>query len=278
VRAVAVLAVDLDGTLLRADGSIHADDIAAIGRVRAAGVAVSIVTGRMYPGSIGAARAAGIEGPIACVDGSHIVDTRGDAAMYRRSFSGAHAGAIRDVLDHHAPASFVLGDHHIVHDSAGAVFASYVRTWSPHLVESARVAEHPMWDDEGAVLGVIALGDEARIASAAEDLADELGGAASVVQFPFRQIPGTYAMLVRVAGATKGTAIAWLAEHHGCGAANIVAVGDWHNDLPMFEVAGRSFAMAQAPDDVKSAATDLLEADGAVGGGVAEAIRRVWNV
>ena len=32
----------------------------------------------------------------------------------------------------------------------------------------------------------------------------------------------------------------------------VVAVGDWLNDVPMFQVAGRSFAMAHASDEVKA--------------------------
>lgn len=59
--------------------------------------------------------------------------------------------------------------------------------------------------------------------------------------------------------------------------ADAVVVGDWVNDLPMFEVAGRSFVMAGAPDDVAAAATDRLTSVTGAGGGVAEAIRRAWG-
>ncbi len=55
-------------------------------------------------------------------------------------------------------------------------------------------------------------------------------------------------------------------------------MGDWINDVPMFRVAGRSFAMRQAPDTVKAHATDQLEADVSEGGGIAEAIRRAWGL
>ena len=54
-------------------------------------------------------------------------------------------------------------------------------------------------------------------------------------------------------------------------------VGDWLNDVPMFKVCGRSFAMAQAPEIVKEAATDHLLAHGSRGGGIAEAIERAWG-
>jgi hydroxymethylpyrimidine pyrophosphatase-like HAD family hydrolase len=42
--------------------------------------------------------------------------------------------------------------------------------------------------------------------------------------------------------------------------------------VPMFQVAGRAFAMDSAPDHVRAAATDVLEP----GMGIAEAIRRAF--
>jgi hydroxymethylpyrimidine pyrophosphatase-like HAD family hydrolase len=81
-------------------------------------------------------------------------------------------------------------------------------------------------------------------------------------------------MVVRAARVDKGTAIDWLAAHYQITPEEIVVVGDWLNDVPMFRRAGRSFAMAQAPDDVKGAATDVLVADSKSGGGIAEAAER----
>ena len=57
-----------------------------------------------------------------------------------------------------------------------------------------------------------------------------------------------------------------------------MCVGDWINDIPMFEVAGRSFAMGQAPDEVKSRATDVLTETSETGGGVASAIDQAFGI
>jgi hydroxymethylpyrimidine pyrophosphatase-like HAD family hydrolase len=81
-------------------------------------------------------------------------------------------------------------------------------------------------------------------------------------------------MVARAAGATKGSALQWIAAHHGIDVREVVAVGDWLNDVPMFRVAGRSFAMAHATDEVKAAATEHLRADVTTGGGIAEAAER----
>jgi hydroxymethylpyrimidine pyrophosphatase-like HAD family hydrolase len=90
-------------------------------------------------------------------------------------------------------------------------------------------------------------------------------------------MPGKHAVLVRAAGPTKGTALAQLCAANGCTPAPAVAVGDWVNDVPMFEVAGRSFAMADAPDAVRAKATDVLSRASGDGGGIAEAVRRAWG-
>jgi len=274
--AAKLLAIDLDGTLLRRDRTILADDLAAIRRVREAGIAVTIVTGRMYSGSIAAARTAGIGGPIACVDGSQIVDTRDDRRLYERALTGEVASTLRRTLTSHGTASFLFDGDAIVHDAAGGPFTRYLKTWSPLLEEVERVYAHPAWEDNDGLLAVVAVGEREAIDAAAEETRAALPDDTCVSSFALSGRSEAFAMLVRAAGATKGTAIGWLAHYHGCEAADVVAVGDWVNDLTMFQAAGRSFAMAHAPESIQAAATDRLVASEATGGGIAEAVRAAW--
>lgn len=272
-----LLAVDLDGTLLRRDGIIHEVDRQAIGRLQAAGVPVTIVTGRLYSGTRHVAQKASIGGPIGCVDGSHIVHAGEDRALYSRALSGGVAARLRDIVEQSGVASFLFARDSIVHDRRGEPFAGYVSTWSGEISVVDRIASHPHWEHEDGVHAVVSVGTEAQIKGAVEQLREEMGGAAVVLSFAVSRLVGVFAMIVRAEGASKGTAVEWIAAHHGCSAAEVVAVGDWLNDVPMFKVCGRSFAMAQAPEAVKAAATDLLEAHQLTGGGIAEAIERSFG-
>jgi Cof subfamily protein (haloacid dehalogenase superfamily) len=276
--AYKLLALDVDGTLLRRDGTVHPADRAAIERLRRSGVPVTIATGRLYSGSCAVARDVGLSGPIACIDGSHIVHLDDDSDLYKRSIAGQDATMLRSVLEENRLATFLFAQDSIVHDEHGAAFAPYVQTWSPRIDQVERVTAHPYWEHEHGVMAAVSVGPEEVIRIAAEQLHERLQAAVLAVTFPVTRLGGTFAMVARARGPTKGTAIHWLAAHYGCTAADVVAVGDWLNDLPMFEAAGRSFAMAQAPEPVKAAATDQLEADGHAGGGVAEAIRRAWSM
>ncbi|MFT3773701.1 MAG: HAD family hydrolase [Minicystis sp.] len=272
-----LLAVDVDGTLLRRDGAIDPEDVAAIDRLRAQGVPVTIATGRLYSGTRPVAASIGLAGPIACVDGSHIVDVADDRALYASPITGADAIALRDILARHHIARFVFAEDTIIHDAEGEPFAGYVRTWSPNVDICARVTDHPSWEREHGVMAVVAVGAERDVLDAAAELVERLDHMARVITFPVAR-SGNHAMVVRAAGPTKGTAIAWLAAHHGCTTEEVVVVGDWINDVPMFQVAGRSFVMGQAPAEVKAKATDQLAADCFAGGGIAEAIRRAWGI
>lgn len=272
-----LLAVDVDGTLLRRDGAIDPADADAIDRLRARGVPVTIVTGRLYSGTRPVAASLRLDGPIACVDGSHIVDVGDDRALYASPICGHDALALRDVLARHDIARFLFAEDTIIHDAEGEPFAGYVRTWSPNVDVVARVTDHPSWEHERGVMAVVALGAERDIADAADELRARLEHTTRVITFPVARA-SKHAMVVRAAGPTKGTAIAWLAAHHGCTIEEVVAVGDWINDVPMFEVAGRSFVMGQAPAEVKATATDELTADCFGGGGIAEAIGRAWGI
>ena len=271
-----LLAVDLDGTLLRPDGTIHEKDVASIAKLREAGIPTTIVTGRLFSGSIEAARRAGITGPIGCVDGSHVVDVESGAEHVHHSLAGYRAERLRMVLSCLDGASFVFAGDRIVHDAAGAPLLPYVRTWSTRLDAVERVTEDAVWSHERGVLGAVAVGSATEIRRAVEAIEADLPSEAFVLSFPVHRRPGEAALIVRAFGATKGTALGLIAAKHGCTEAEVVAVGDWLNDVPMFAVAGRSFAMRQAPDAVKAVATDCLEADGTKGGGVAEAVARAF--
>ncbi len=266
-----LLALDLDGTLLRSDHSIDPRDIAAISELQRAGVTVTIVTGRLQSGATGAAQACAIEGTIACVEGSHLVELATNTTLAHHALTGELAGLLRDTITTNRLAGFVFDAGGIHHDHAGAPYAGYIRTWSPNL----RVVEEDLaW--RTAPLAAVAIGEPDAVAVAHATLrahADRLFS----VSFPVSMCPGKHAVLVRAAGPTKGTALAELCRVAGCTLADAVAVGDWVNDIPMFEVAGRSFAMGSSPDHVRAKATDTLDATAGAGGGIAEAIRRAWG-
>ncbi len=266
-----LLALDLDGTLLRNDHSVDPRDIAAIAELQAAGVTVTIVTGRLHSGATGAARACSIEGTIACVEGSHLVELATGTSLAHHGISDDLSAILRGTVGTHGLAGFVLDAAGIHHDHSGAPYAGYVSTWSPNL---RIVEEEVAW--QTSALAAVAIGEPDAVAAAHAAIRGHAEHLFSV-SFPVSACPGKHAVLVRAAGPSKGTALAELCRVAGCTLADAVAIGDWVNDIPMFEVAGRSFAMGSSPDHVRDKATDVLATTAGAGGGIAEAIKRAWG-
>jgi hydroxymethylpyrimidine pyrophosphatase-like HAD family hydrolase len=72
--------------------------------------------------------------------------------------------------------------------------------------------------------------------------------------------------------ASKGDSLSRIADRHGIARAEVMAIGDNHNDLTMLEYAGLGVVMANAEEELKDmgfAITSSNEEDG-----VAEAIER----
>jgi hydroxymethylpyrimidine pyrophosphatase-like HAD family hydrolase len=170
----------------------------------------------------------------------------------------------------------VFSDDTVLYDAAGVEFLPYINTWSERSVAFEDAIEESRKRRSSSTCGVVSLGSETQINSIVAELARRAPDALQTVTFPVRRTAhtGMWGMVVRAAGASKGTAIEWIAAHEGVTLSETIAVGDWLNDIPMLERAGRSFAMAHAPEEVKTAATEVLNADVIRGGGIEEAAQR----
>jgi hydroxymethylpyrimidine pyrophosphatase-like HAD family hydrolase len=274
------VAVDLDGTLLDVRGRPHERDLRALRAAIVAGVRVSIITGRLYSGTRPWAELIGLRGTVGCADGSHLVDTSCHATLLHLGVQGGDAHRLRDALAAAGVTTFVFAQDAIGLDGAGTPFVDYVTTWSRDLRPTSDVFRHALWDAQDGVTAVVALGSLEQIEVAAGWIARGLSSAAVVAKFAIRRDPhrGMWAIIVRAAGGTKGTALRWIAEREKVDLQETVCVGDWINDVAMFEMAGRSFVMGQAPPEVKARATDVLLETVDDGGGVASAIEQAFGI
>jgi Cof subfamily protein (haloacid dehalogenase superfamily) len=277
-KGPSLLAVDLDGTLLDASGKPHARDVRAIRRAIEEGVHVSVVTGRLYSGTRGIVRTLGLQGAVACADGSHLVHARSHATLVHLGVCGAAALSLRDALARAGTATFVFAKDAIAYDGAGTPYLEYVATWSNEVRVTDVIFEHEFWRTDDGLTAVVALGTRAQIVGAVEDIARDLPDEVLVAMFPVKRLAGTWAIIVRSSGGTKGTAMRWIAQHAKVPLGQTVCVGDWINDVPMFEVAGRSFAMGHAPPEVKAKASDVLAETVEDGGGVARVVEEVFGI
>jgi len=264
----------MDGTLLRDDKTVAPVDAQAIAHAQQAGVAVTLATGRLVTGALPTARELGLETPLICADGGLIVDPGSGEALHRLSIAPEVASATVEALEAHGLVPFVFLEETIHTPPAGDALTGLVRTWSEDIVVHDTAAAFQLGRSRKPVALTVGIGRERDVLACAEALERAHAAALETVVFAFGDAD-TWAVRSLPVGCDKGLALRALAHRLGVAMDRTVAVGDWLNDLGMFRAAGRSFAMGQAPEEVKRVASHRLRATSATGGGIAEALATI---
>jgi Cof subfamily protein (haloacid dehalogenase superfamily) len=241
---VRLAGVDLDGTLLRSDGTISDRTRAAIRAARAAGITVVIVTAR-GPMSVSAvAQDAGITGAAICSNGGLVVDVATGEIVKQRLLQTDVAVALVHALREQVPGIVFAVEHEEFAHEPG--FAAW--DWEPPA--GTRIADAiELLADPATKLILRHAGHEV---DALAVLARELvGDTATVVA------SGGQAVEVTAAGVNKAAALAEIAGDLGIGAEEVVAFGDYPNDAAMLAWAGLGVAVANAHAEVLAVADEV---------------------
>ena len=223
--SILAAALDLDGTVIGRDENISPAVHEAI--VRLAGlIPVFIATGREPADVLRYSKELGLTTPQLCDGGANILDPVREVSTWTAPLGPANAELVVTRL-REIGAAFVATHA----DGAASTFDDV-----------------PGWD----LIRVSALDmDEAT----ADALAKEFSGNKDMyvikAVLPYN---GLWAIDFTLAGVDKASGISRVGDTLGVGPANMVAVGDSYNDLPMLEVCGFSIAMGNAPTEVRAAA------------------------
>jgi Cof subfamily protein (haloacid dehalogenase superfamily) len=230
-------AIDLDGTLLRSDGTISARTRSA---VRAAGVDVVLVTARGPLTLRDIAAELGIEGTAICSNGALVVDLATQRVVRQRLLESEVAVELVHALRERLPGILFAVEHEAFAHEPG--FSAW--NWRPP--SGTRVADAvELLADPATKLILRHPGHET---AAIQDLARELVGERATVV-----ASGSEAVEVTAGGVNKATAVAEL----GLEAEQVVAFGDYPNDIPMLTWAGHGVAMGNAHPDVLAVADEV---------------------
>ena len=258
-----LLALDLDGTLFGNDMVLSPRVKAAVAAALARSLRVGLITGRMYVAAGPFAAQLNVSGPLVCYQGAAIYDAPSGRKLQETPL--ANAVAMRVVERAKADGFHVQ----LYHDDR-----FYVEQYNEYAALYARLAGVepivvPSLSEEFAgrdstKLNIVT--DPQRAAEYVATVRAVCGEAAYVT----RSNPEFIEVLNPA--IDKGTALRFVAAHLGVPLAQVFAVGDSYNDVPLLQTAGFGVAMGSAPAELKAVA-DAVVAD--VGhDGAADALER----
>jgi len=243
-----LVATDLDGTLVRTDGTVSAHSHEVLARLRANGVALVGATGR-GPRLIELTRAnLGPADYLVLAQGGFCYDLTGTAPelLYSRTL----------------PGTMVAKAVSLVEAEAGPVYLA---------VEAGTEPLAPLWTDPDfawpypepaehrpramALRGPLV---KAFLRSDTLTLDELLAVCRRVLPATMCEVSRTVGMLeLAPPGCTKATGLAMITEALGVDPGDVLAFGDMPNDVPMLRWVGRAIAVANAHPEVLAVADDV---------------------
>ncbi|MGA5704678.1 HAD family hydrolase [Peterkaempfera bronchialis] len=245
-RRLRIVATDLDGTLLRSDGTLSPRTQAALAAAEEAGLHVVFVTGRPPRWMESVSGHIGGHGVAICSNGGAVYDVRRQALLESHPLRAADALAVVERLRSGMP---------------GTSFAFEYPTGFSHEPDYPAL----LWDAES--VGRIAPAEELLTAPEARSIFKILARHPELDPDVFllrgREAAGELAEFTRsspialleisATGVSKASTLARWCKERGVSAGEVVAFGDMPNDLPMLAWAGTAYAVANAHPEVLAA-------------------------
>ena len=230
-------AIDLDGTLLRSDGTVGDRTKRA---VRETSLDVVLVTARGPLTIHDIASELGIEGRAICSNGALVVDLATQEIVAQRLLESEITLRLVHELRERLPGIRFAVEHEGFAHEPG--FSAW--DWTPPV--GTRVADVVELLADPATKLILRHADHET--AAIQDLARELAGDGLTVV-----ASGSEAVEVTAAGVNKATAVAEL----GVPPDEVIAFGDYPNDIPLLTWAGLGVAMGNAHADVLAVADEV---------------------
>lgn len=256
LKNLKLIVSDLDGTLLNSSNEIGKESQKLIKALLAKGMRFTFATGRLHSAVEDHAKLLGLKSPLITLDGS-MIKTLDNRILFDSYLSKKHVTKGIKLAD------FNLVNIALCH--ADAIYYTEHSPLVPQVVDKfgATFIEVDSLDDYlNETLEIVFAGD----------YKDSMKFIEKKMTFPYafglntsfyksQRRGDTYFFEVRKHGASKGTALVRLIKHLKIKIENVAVIGDWHNDLTLFETNACKVAVANAIFPIKSKADFITSQD-----------------
>lgn len=247
--------LDIDDTLLSHNQPVSKGNLAAIARAQAAGVLVTIATGRGYLGCTKVWQQLGLQGPIIVFGGALIKDTRDARTLFSAEIPPALVVEALEYARGLGLVAQIYQDDNVIVEEDNPTSKAYVGVQNLPYVVDPQIRDKA-WREIPKVLVFSPLEIEPEMVRAfGERFRGRLEVASSKPGF----------IELNLYGSNKGTTMLRLAEKLGIRQGETIAVGDNTLDLQMIEMAGLGVCVEngqQAVKDIADVVAPACDADG----------------
>jgi HAD superfamily hydrolase (TIGR01484 family) len=241
-----LVATDLDGTLLRSDGTVSPASRDALAAVSAQGAAHIVVTGRAVPWTRHVLDDLGYQGLAVCGQGAQVYDAGAGRLLTSVTLDRQLAAmALAKIEAEVGPLALAASRDGL----GGEVLIGPGYVYNPELPVLHITGSDDLWAEPINKIYIQHPGlSDDELTQVATDVAGDLVSAT---------MAGAGIVELLPLGLTKATGLSLAARRLGVPAAKTIAFGDMPNDIPMFGWAGYGVAMANGHPELKAVADEV---------------------
>ena len=248
---------DLDGTLLNRQDRVSPFSVRTINRLVEQGMLFTYATARSLVSASKVTEGLSTNIPVIAYNGAFILQPSSGAVLAREGFMEADVGRVREVLDRYGISplvyAFVGGAERVSriprYDNDGIRRYLSLRQGDPRF----RTVGSGDALYEGDVFYFTCIGEQEALRPVYDVFRYDARYRCTLQQELYRP---EYWCEIMPAAASKANAVMKLKNMWNC--ARVISFGDAVNDLPMFEVSDECYAVANAADELKAAATGVI--------------------
>ncbi|RPI63155.1 MAG: HAD family phosphatase [Planctomycetaceae bacterium] len=261
-----LIALDVDGTLVGPDSIVPPELVDAVAQVEQAGICVCLCTGRSFVETLPVWKQLSLGTPcepMILIGGAMVSEPLTGRTLYQKPIPREFAVEYSEALKAEGYSSSIILDawrHGLDYIRVEGKDSAIVeaRWFSQMNVKVRHVAHLSELPDMPTALRINAVAEPAAGEALAEKLAAQFAGRLNIHSI-FAPNYGVTVVEAFCITSSKWAGLMYVAQTRMIPPAEIIAVGDDVNDLPMLRAAGLGVAMPQAKDSVKSAAKAVAE-------------------
>jgi len=256
LKNVKLVVLDLDGTLLKSDGTIGQKTKEIIRELQDHGVRFSFASGRLHSAVVKYAEELNIKNEIISLDGSMIKTFPDNIEVYKSVIPKRYVKKALNLCNKtlvnvalcHADAIYYTQDNELIPTLLEKFGAKYT------LVDS--------YDDyiDGTLELAFAGDSRQNVRMIENKLTFPYAFGLNAIFYKSHTHGGVYYLEVRKQGSTKATGLIKLAKRLKIKIEDCVVMGDWYNDRDLFETKAVKVAMQNAVPEILSLADTVTQA------------------
>lgn len=259
-----MIAVDMDGTLLKDNKEVSEANREAIRKACEMGVKIVVCTGRIFTSAKAYAKLIGSIAPIIASNGAYIREKDKENSVYEKTLEKDKLLKVVKIAKENGFFPHIYTTNTIYTEKLIFSSKNYA-TWNESLAEKDRVIieivenleEHIIEGKRNYFKAVVMCDDIEKLKWLRNKILEETEVAI------MSSVPNN--IEITAYGTSKGEGVKILADFYGISREEVICIGDNENDISMIEYAGLGVAMANSAEDVKEIAdyiTDTNENDG----------------